>query len=158
MGGMMESNITGILRGMCVPPPSAHSQPALTRARNCHQHHRRRWQLTSATQGCTSCASLPAWLWENGEEMEREWGNGERFTLYISSISLYFLPLYSFPISKVSKLQAIQKMQIIQFLIQEMDREGGNNERMRKCREWISLHFLEGWLQGSSGLHNPADC
>ena len=23
-----------------------------------------------------------------------------------------------------------------------MDREGGNKERMRKCREWISLHFL----------------
>ena len=54
MGGMMESNITGILRGMCVPPPSALSQPALTSARNCHQHHRRRWarwclQLTGAS-------------------------------------------------------------------------------------------------------------
>ena len=23
-----------------------------------------------------------------------------------------------------------------------MDREGGNKENMRKCREWISLHFL----------------
>ena len=23
-----------------------------------------------------------------------------------------------------------------------MDREGGNKEKMRKCREWISLHFL----------------
>ena len=33
--------------------------------------------------------------------MEREWGNGERFTLYISSFSLHFLPLYSFPISKM---------------------------------------------------------
>ena len=41
MGGMMESNITGILRGMCVPPPSALSQPALTSARNCHQHRKR---------------------------------------------------------------------------------------------------------------------
>ena len=31
----------------------------------------------------------------------RKWrGNGERFTLYISSFSLYFLPLYPFPISK----------------------------------------------------------
>ena len=48
--------------------------------------------------------------------MEREWGNGERFILYISSISLYFLPLYPFPISKASKLQAIQKMQIIQVI------------------------------------------
>ena len=23
-----------------------------------------------------------------------------------------------------------------------MDREGGNKERMKRCREWISLHFL----------------
>ena len=23
-----------------------------------------------------------------------------------------------------------------------MDREGGHKERMRKCREWVSLHFL----------------
>ena len=29
-----------------------------------------------------------------------------------------------------------------QILIQEMDKEGGNKERMRKCREWISLHSL----------------
>ena len=34
--------------------------------------------------------------------MEREWGNGERLTLCISSFSLYFLPLYPFPISKMS--------------------------------------------------------
>ena len=33
--------------------------------------------------------------------MEKEWGNGERFTLYISSFSLYFLPLYPFPVSKI---------------------------------------------------------
>ena len=32
--------------------------------------------------------------------MEREWGKGKRFTLYISWFSLYFLPLYSFHISK----------------------------------------------------------
>ena len=54
---------------------------------------------------------VPAWLWENGErmrklkgnweEMEREWGNGEGFTLYISSFSLYFLPFYPFPITKI---------------------------------------------------------
>ena len=35
--------------------------------------------------------------------MEREWGNRERFILYISSFSLHFLPLYSFPISKIVK-------------------------------------------------------
>ena len=39
--------------------------------------------------------------WENEEEMERGWGNGEGFTLYISSFSLYFLPLYPFSISKI---------------------------------------------------------
>ena len=32
--------------------------------------------------------------------MEIEWGKGETFTLYISSFSLYFLPLYQFHISK----------------------------------------------------------
>ena len=35
--------------------------------------------------------------WRKNEEMEREWGNGERFTLYISSCSLYVPPLYPFP-------------------------------------------------------------
>ena len=35
--------------------------------------------------------------WGNEEEMERKWGNGERLTLYISSFSLYFLPLSPFP-------------------------------------------------------------
>ena len=30
--------------------------------------------------------------WRENEEMEGKWGNGERFTLYISSFSLYFLP------------------------------------------------------------------
>ena len=39
--------------------------------------------------------------WRKREEIEREWGKGERFTLYISSFSLYFLPLYPFPISKI---------------------------------------------------------
>ena len=49
-------------------------------------------------------------IWRENEEMEREWGNGmrewrkgDRFTLNISSFSLYFLPLYPFPISKVVK-------------------------------------------------------
>ena len=35
--------------------------------------------------------------WGNEEEMERKWGNGERLTFYISSFSLYFLPLSPFP-------------------------------------------------------------
>ena len=39
--------------------------------------------------------------WKENEEMERECGNGERFTLYISSFYLYFLPLYPFPIIKI---------------------------------------------------------
>ena len=29
-------------------------------------------------QGCTICASLAAWLWENGERMRKWRGNGER--------------------------------------------------------------------------------
>ena len=33
--------------------------------------------------------------------MEREWGNRERFILYISSFSLYIPPLYLFPISNI---------------------------------------------------------
>ena len=59
---------------------------------------------------------VPAWQpgcekmereWENKEEMEREeemeraWENGESFTLFIFSFSLYFLPLYPFPISEI---------------------------------------------------------
>ena len=42
--------------------------------------------------------------------------------------------------TKVSYLTFCDKMR--QFLIQVMDREGGNKEKMRKCRKWISLHFL----------------
>ena len=34
--------------------------------------------------------------WRENEELERELGNGERFTLYISSFSVYFHPLYPF--------------------------------------------------------------
>ena len=51
--------------------------------------------------GLQNCSSLLAWLQENGERMKKWRGNGERFTLYISSFSLYFLPLYRFPISKI---------------------------------------------------------
>ena len=35
--------------------------------------------------------------WRDNEEMERKRGNGERFTLYMSSFSLYFPPLCLFP-------------------------------------------------------------
>ena len=52
-------------------------------------------------QGCTNCGSLAAWLRGIGERM-RKWGIGESFTLYISSFSLYFLPLYPFPDQKLS--------------------------------------------------------
>ena len=51
-------------------------------------------------QGCTNRGILAAGLRENGERMRKWRGNGERSTLYISSFSLYFLPLYPFPISK----------------------------------------------------------
>ena len=71
-----------------------------------------------ATQGCTNRCSLAAGLrgneermrkWRgNGERMRKWRGNGERmrkwrerFTLKISSFSVYFLPLYPFPISKI---------------------------------------------------------
>ena len=43
--------------------------------------------------------------WREKEEMGKKWReneeNEERFTLYISSFSLYFLPLYPFPKSKI---------------------------------------------------------
>ena len=62
-------------------------------------------------QGWTTFCSLAAGLQENGERM-RKWrgngermriwrGNGKRCTFYISSFSLYFPPLYPFPISKI---------------------------------------------------------
>ena len=67
--------------------------------------------IFSQHQGCTTCCILASGMWENGErmrkwrgngeEMERECRNGVRFTLYISSFSLYFLSLYPFPISKI---------------------------------------------------------
>ena len=44
-------------------------------------------------------AQLAASLHPGCKEMEREWGNEEEFTLYIYSLSLYFLPLFAFPIS-----------------------------------------------------------
>ena len=42
--------------------------------------------------------------------------------------------------TKVPYLTFSDKMR--QFFINEMDREGGNKEKMRKCGECISLHFL----------------
>ena len=50
----------------------------------------------------------------NEEEMERKWGNGERLTLYISSFSLYFLPLSPFPHSLfISSLSFLYQMRRI---------------------------------------------
>ena len=52
-------------------------------------------------QGYTTCCILASGIQEN-EEIMRKWrGNGERITLHIYSFSLYFLPLYQFPISKL---------------------------------------------------------
>ena len=51
------------------------------------------------SQGCTTCCIRASGMQKNGERMkneeerEREWGNGEKFTLYISSFSLHFLPI-----------------------------------------------------------------
>ena len=56
-------------------------------------------QLVAAWQ--PSCEEMER-EWENEEEIEREWGNEDRFTLYIFYIfSLFLLPLYPFPISKI---------------------------------------------------------
>ena len=57
-----------------------------------------KWDISE--QGCTTFCILASRMQENGENMRKLRGNGERFTLYISSFSLYFLPLYPFPISK----------------------------------------------------------
>ena len=62
------------------------------------------------SQGFTSCASMAAWLWENGERMRKWRGNGERMRkwtqneqierdslstfphfLFITSLSIHFL-------------------------------------------------------------------
>ena len=59
---------------------------------------------TSERQGCTNCGSLAARLCENGDKMRKRRGSGERMRKWreIHSphflISLYFLPLYPFPI------------------------------------------------------------
>ena len=41
------------------------------------------------------------WEWDIEKEMGWEWRNREIFTLYTSSFSLYFLPLYPFPITNI---------------------------------------------------------
>ena len=54
-------------------------------------------QLAAAWQpGCRKMEKE----YENEEEMEREWGNGERFPLYISSLS-FFPPSVSIPYIKI---------------------------------------------------------
>ena len=55
--------------------------------------HIERAGLQESLQPCSRAARK----WRENEEMERKWGNGERLTLYISSFSLYFLPLSPFP-------------------------------------------------------------
>ena len=42
--------------------------------------------------------------------------------------------------TKVPYLTFCDKMR--QFLTKEMKREGGNKEKMRKSKEWVSLHFF----------------
>ena len=68
-----------------------------------------------ANQDCTNCGSLAARKWRENEKMKRKWrermrkwrGNGERFTLYIFSFSLFFLLPYPFPIyQKLSQVVA----------------------------------------------------
>ena len=53
--------------------------------------------LHESLQPCSRAARKMEREWGNEEEMEKKWGNGERLTLYISSFSLYFLPLSPFP-------------------------------------------------------------
>ena len=91
-----------------LPPSSLLSPSSPSSPHHNHHHH----------QGCTNCGSLAAGLRGNGERMRKWRGNGERmrkwrgngermrkwrerFTLKISSFSVYFLPLYPFPISEI---------------------------------------------------------
>ena len=66
--------------------------------------------------------------WENEGEIERKWGNGERFTLFISSFSLYFLPLYPFPDKKLSHFVA-------KFKIRDFCRECHKRINIRAMRK-----------------------
>ena len=51
---------------------------------------------TTPQQGCTSCASLAAWLWENGERM-RKWRGRDRMRKWREIHSLHFLIFSLFP-------------------------------------------------------------
>ena len=70
--------------------------------------------------------------WENEEEMEREWGNEDRFTLYI--FSLFLLPLYPFPISKI--VWFCRKM-----LVRRFSRECHKRLNIRTVRKKIVSKF-----------------
>ena len=59
------------------------------------------WVSKPATHGTRVAQIVAAWLQENGERVQKWRGNGERFTLYIPSFSLYFFPLYPFPLSNI---------------------------------------------------------
>ena len=61
------------------------------------------WDI-SYRQGCTSCAILPAWLWERGERMKKWRGNGEKMRKWWERVrkcgdihSLHFLIFSLFP-------------------------------------------------------------
>ena len=92
---IMSCRLSQVVRLFLILSPFSHSQAA------------RLAQLVAAWQpGCEKMKS--EWKngermrkWRENEEIEREWENGGRFVLYISSFSFYFLPLYSFPISKM---------------------------------------------------------
>ena len=86
-----------IIRSSLSSPSSGH---------NHHHHQEYRIHVKSGLymtgcraiwQGCTNCGSLAAWLWENGEEMEREWGKGEEMRKWREIYSLHFLILSLFP-------------------------------------------------------------
>ena len=75
--------------------------------------------------------------WQPGcEKREREWGNEERFTLFISSFSLYFLPLYPFLLSKI--VSFCRKM-LNTVLLLQMSQKQLNINAMRK---WFWIKFI----------------
>ena len=78
------------------------------------------------------------WLMSSRPSQLAELSRSE-FDPELFSHSAYVKFFVTFAI-KVPYLPFCDKMR--QFLVLEMDREGGNKEKMRKCREWISLHFL----------------
>ena len=78
----------------------------------------------------------------------RKWrGNGERFTLYISSFSLYFLPVYPFPMSKNEKM-----------ILGEIRSEKGP-QVVRACNQ-LSTFLGESYHETASFITNrrPYEC